>query len=43
MGQSQQGVWDGGIAMRLAAMVVAALVVVFVIQRLGFRFVVAVG
>lgn len=40
MSGDQQG-FDTGIAWRLAGLVIVSLLVVFVLQRLGFRFVTA--
>lgn len=42
-GQASQQTYDTYLAHRLAAVIVAALAVVYVLQQLGFRFVVAAG
>jgi hypothetical protein len=41
--QPQQQTQDVTIAWKLAGLIITSLVVVFVLQRSGFRFVVAVG
>lgn len=40
---NDQSTYDTGIAWRLAGFILAALVTVFLLQRFGFRFVVAYG
>lgn len=42
-GYNQTQSYDTGISWRLGALVILALILVFVVQRLGFRFVVAAG
>jgi len=41
--RNQDNGFDSTIAWKLAGMIVAALLVVFILQRLNFRFVTAVG
>ena len=42
-GQASQQTYDTYLAHKLAAVIIAALAVVYVLQQLGFRFVVAAG
>lgn len=39
--QPSNSAYDSGIAWRLAALVILSLLVVFIMQRIGFRFVTA--